>query len=118
MAYRLTAVLLFLAGSLLGQVVHNPRQVFRVEADGRELSLRSNATGVESDKNQLRFLLGDHLQVTLINHFDQDGLRIQATLRNTGPAPIRLNRVILSERTDRALADAHFLAMSGWQIAV
>jgi hypothetical protein len=101
---RLIAALPLFAASLFAQQA----PVFRVEADGRELSLQSNASS---------FRLGDHLQVTLTRLTDADGVRVKATLRNTGPAPIRLNRVTLAERTDRALADAHFLAMTGWQVA-
>ena len=50
----------------------------------------------------------DQLQVMLVHRADTGGLRIKATLGNTGSEPIRLNRVILAERKDAALAQAIF----------
>jgi hypothetical protein len=112
---RFVAALPFLSASLFAQLAYDPRVSFRVEADGRELMLLSGTDAIVSSGDEFRFQLADHLQVTLVHQADSGGLRVKATLSNTGSEPIRLNRVILAERKDASLAQASFLAMSGWQ---
>lgn len=115
MARYVIGILPLVAVGLLAQSNSDPTQAFRVEADGRELSLRANASAVETSAADLRFDLTKTLQVTLTRRPEADGQRVKATLRNSGSAPIQLRRVILAERTDPGLAEARMLVMSGWQ---
>ena len=93
-----------LAVSLMAQPLRDAERVFRMEANGVELSLQSNAKAVETTAAGVDFFLGGKLRVRLTRQTDDEGVRLRATIQNQSSTPVSMQRA--AERSGIVIFEA------------